>query len=86
MVFEASYDTFQERDGAKMFEEIPNSNRSQLCAVIHSVPQDVEGSKLRGLVKQVRRVADEVFITHLETDYYASFGGQWKEFVDLMAK
>ncbi|KAL5360062.1 Spherulation-specific family 4 [Aspergillus floccosus] len=85
VVFEASYDTFQERDGAEMFKEIPNSNRSQLCAVIHSVPEDVEGSKLRGLVKQVRRVADEIFITHLETDYYASFGGQWKEFVDLMA-
>ncbi|KAF9892844.1 hypothetical protein FE257_000433 [Aspergillus nanangensis] len=85
VVFEATYDTFQERHGARQFEEIPSSNRSQLCAVIHSVPESVEGSKLRGLVKQVRRVAEEVFITHLDTDYYANFGDGWKEFVDLMA-
>lgn len=85
VVFEASYATFQERHGAKLFEAIPNSRRGQLCAVIHSVPDSVEGSKLRGLVKQVRRVADEVFITHLSTDYYASFGDRWSEFVSVMA-
>ncbi|KAH1885906.1 hypothetical protein KXX01_000508 [Aspergillus fumigatus] len=86
VVFEATYDTFQERHGAKLFEAIPDSNRSQLCAVIHSVPESVEGSALRSLVKQVRKVADEIFITHLDTDYYASFGRQWPEFVDLMGK
>ncbi|KAF7163456.1 hypothetical protein CNMCM5623_008357 [Aspergillus felis] len=86
VVFEATYDTFQERHGANLFTAIPESNRSQLCAVIHSVPESVEGSALRGLVKQVRKVADEIFITHLNTDYYASFGQQWPEFVDLMAK
>ncbi|PYI01131.1 cell surface spherulin 4-like protein [Aspergillus sclerotiicarbonarius CBS 121057] len=86
VVFEATYDTFLERDGAKLFEEIPNSTRSQLCAVVHSVPTSVEGTHFRDLVKQVRRVADEIFITHLDTDYYASFGGQWEAFVDLMAR
>ncbi|KAA8645894.1 spherulation-specific family 4 protein [Aspergillus tanneri] len=86
VVFEATYDTFQERHGAKLFKEIPDSNRSQLCAVIHSVPDNVEGSNLRSLVKQVRTVADEIFITHLNTDYYASFGDRWTEFVNLMAK
>jgi hypothetical protein len=86
VVFEATYDTFQERHGANLFEAIPESNRSQLCAVIHSVPETVEGSALRGLVKQVRKVAEEIFITHLDTDYYASFGRQWPEFVDLMGK
>ncbi|KAL3453612.1 Spherulation-specific family 4 [Aspergillus insuetus] len=86
VVFEATYDTFLERDGAKMFEQIPDSDRRQLCAVIHSVPDNVEGSQLRGFVRQVRRVADEVFITHLSTDYYANFGDQWAEFVSLMAK
>lgn len=86
VVFEATYDTFQERHGAKLFEAIPDSNRSQLCAVIHSVPESVEGSALRSLVKQVRKVADEIFITHLDTDYYANFGRQWPEFVDLMGK
>jgi len=69
-----------------LFTAIPDSNRSQLCAVIHSVPDSVEGSKLRSLVKEARKVADELFITHLSTDYYASFGSQWSEFVDLMDK
>lgn len=85
VVFEETYIAFQERHGAKLLTAIPDSNRSQLCAVIHSVPSTVEGSKLRGLVKQVRSVADEVFITHLSSDYYASFGTKWAEFVDLMA-
>ncbi|KAJ9493135.1 hypothetical protein VN97_g151 [Penicillium thymicola] len=85
VVFEAAYTTFQERQGAKMFTNIADSNRTQLCAIVHSVPEAVEGKALRSLVKQVRQVADEVYITHLSTDYYASFGAKWTEFVDLMA-
>ncbi|KAL4755469.1 hypothetical protein BDW72DRAFT_189224 [Aspergillus terricola var. indicus] len=86
VVFEATYDTFQERDGARLFEAIPDSNRSQLCAVVHSLPDSVEGSGLREFVKQVRRVADEIFVTHLSTNYYASFGDKWDDFVSLMAQ
>ncbi|KAL4782043.1 Spherulation-specific family 4 [Aspergillus varians] len=86
VVFEATYDLFQERDGARLFEEIPESDRSKLCAVIHSLPDSVKGSELRGFVRQVRRIADEVFITHLSTDYYASFGSKWDDFVSLMAQ
>jgi hypothetical protein len=52
---------------------------------VHSVPGDIEGKSLRSLVKQVRKVADEVYITHLSTNYYAAFGDKWAEFVDLMA-
>ncbi|CAG8073709.1 unnamed protein product [Penicillium nalgiovense] len=85
VVFEAAYTTFQEREGAKLFTNIADSNRTQLCAIVHSVPESVEGKHLRSLVKQVRKVAEEVYITHLSTDYYASFGGKWTEFVDLMA-
>ncbi|PYH41933.1 spherulation-specific family 4 protein [Aspergillus saccharolyticus JOP 1030-1] len=86
VVFEATYQTFLDRQGAKLFEQIPNSTRQQLTAVVHSVPSSVEGSSFRNLVKQVRKVADEMFITHLDTNYYASFGSQWEQFVDLMAK
>lgn len=86
IVFEATYKTFQERRNAKIFKSIPDSNRSQLCAVIHSVPDNVQGSQLRSLVKQARKVAEEVFITHLTTDYYAGFGHKWTDFVHLMAK
>lgn len=85
VVFEAAYSTFQKRQGAQLFSNIPDSDRSQLCAIVHSVPDSVEGKSLRSLVKQVRKVADEVYITHLSTDYYASFGPGWAEFVDLMA-
>lgn len=84
-MFEAAYTTFQERQGAKLFTNIADSNRTQLCAIVHSVPDAVEGKALRSLVKQVRQVADEVYITHLSTDYYASFGAKWTEFVDMMA-
>ncbi|KAJ5780689.1 hypothetical protein N7457_005849 [Penicillium paradoxum] len=85
VVFEAAYTTFQERQGAKLFTSIADSDRSQLCAIVHSVPEAIEGKSLRSLVKEVRKVADEVYITHLDTDYYASFGSKWTEFVDLMA-
>lgn len=86
VVVEATYDMYQERHGTKQLTDIPSSNRTQRTAVIHSVPENVTGSKLRNLVKEVREVADEVFITHLSTDYYASFGSQWSVFVDLMDK
>ncbi|KAJ5801213.1 CAZyme family GH135 [Penicillium psychrosexuale] len=85
VVFEAAYTTFRERQGAKLFSSISDSNRTQLCAIVHSVPESVEGKDLRSLVKQVRKVADEIYITHLSTNYYASFGSKWTEFVDLMA-
>lgn len=86
MVFEEAYETFQQRNAARMFQEIPNSNRSQLCAVIHSLPGQVEGNELRGFVKQVRRIAEEIFITHLSTDYYAKFGDKWDDFISLMSQ
>ncbi|CEJ56957.1 Putative Cell surface spherulin 4-like protein [Penicillium brasilianum] len=85
VVFEGTYSSFQERQGAKLFTAIPDSNRTQLCAVIHSVPDTEEGPKLRSLVKDARKVVDELYITHLSIDYYASFGSKWTEFVDLMA-
>lgn len=84
VVFEGTYDSFMERHRAKLLK-IPSSNRGQLCALIHSVPDSIRGSDLRGLVKRVRKVAEGVFITHLSTDYYAEFGTKWEEFVRLMA-
>lgn len=75
IVFEATYDTFQEHCNAKIFKNIPDSNRSQLCAVIHSVPDSVRGPQLRSLVKQARKVAEEVFITHLATDMFHQLSG-----------
>lgn len=86
VVFEETYDTFKERVKANVLRDIPDSDRGQLCCVIHSVPTNVTDSSLRDLVKDARKVADEVFVTHLSEDYYAGFGEGWKEFVELMAK
>ncbi|KAJ5632895.1 hypothetical protein N7490_009234 [Penicillium lividum] len=85
VVFEETYSTFQERHGASLLMPIRDNDRTQRAVLIHSVPEGVEGSELRHLVQKVRKVADEVFITHLSTDYYASFGSKWAEFVDLMS-
>jgi hypothetical protein len=64
---------------------IRGKDRTQRAVLIHSVPEGVEGSELRNLIETVREVADEVFITHLSTDYYAKFGSKWAEFVDLIS-
>lgn len=85
VVFEATYHTYLERNGTSLFKAIPDGDRSQLCALMHSVPDSIRGSHLRSLVKDLRQVADEIFITHLDKDYYASFGPGWIEFINLMA-
>lgn len=86
VVFEETYDTFKKRVKANVLRNIPDGDRGQLCCVIHSVPNSVTDTSLRDLVKDARKVADEVFVTHLSEDYYAGFGTGWKEFVELMAK
>jgi hypothetical protein len=85
VVFEETYDTFQERVKANVLRDIPDSDRGQRCCVIHSVPDNVIDTDLRDLVKDARVIADEVFVTHLKEDYYAGFGQGWQDFVDLMA-
>lgn len=82
IIFEEAYSTFQERYQANLLADIPCNGTA---ALIHSVPDSVKGPELRDLVRTVRKVADEVFITHLAEHYYASFGAMWAEFVDLMA-
>jgi hypothetical protein len=85
VVFEETYNTFQDRVKANVLRDIPDSDRTQRCCVIHSVPDDITDTSLRDLVRDARNVADEVFVTHLNEDYYAGFGEKWQEFVDLMA-
>ncbi|KAL1986696.1 hypothetical protein VTN96DRAFT_5901 [Rasamsonia emersonii] len=86
VVFEDTYETFVQRNNAKMFTNIADGNRTELCVIIHSVPDSIQASALRSLVKDTREVADEVFITHLSSDFYANFDPNMGEFVDLMAK
>ncbi|KAK2781198.1 hypothetical protein FQN53_000742 [Emmonsiellopsis sp. PD_33] len=84
VLFESTYDTFEERKD-EVFQNFTGHDRAQVCCVIHSVPEDVTGEKLESLVKDARTLANEVFVTHLSEDYYADFGTQWAEFVNLMA-
>ncbi|KAJ5116372.1 hypothetical protein N7456_000720 [Penicillium angulare] len=84
VVFEETYSTFQDRYGAGLFTENPDTSNARRAVLIHSVPVSVTGSKLQDLIKAVRKVANDIFITHLDTDYYASFGPKWADFVDLM--
>ncbi|KAL1990183.1 hypothetical protein VTN49DRAFT_6022 [Thermomyces lanuginosus] len=84
VIFEDTYDTFLHRNDQKVFSKVANGNRNALCAIIHSVPTDIGDSDLRSLVKEARKVADEVFITLKKEDYYAGFGPKWDAFVDLM--
>jgi len=85
VIFEADYETFQLRKRANILSSIPNSTRSELCCIIHSVPNDVTGQKLRGLVKDARGIAGEIFVTHRTYQYYESFDDGLWEFVDSMA-
>ena len=85
VIFEATYETFKERNGAGMLSNILDAGRSQRCCIIHSVPDNVTGHEFLRLVKDATKIADEVFITHLTQDYYQSFDRRWAEFVDLMA-
>lgn len=68
-----------------MLNTISHGNRSQICAIVHSVPNTIQDDRMRDFVKQLREVANEMFITHLSTDYYSNFGGSWVDFIALMA-
>lgn len=85
VIIEDTYDSFLKRHEANMLKTISHGNRSQVCAIVHSVPNSVQDDRLRDFVKQLREVANEMFITYLSTDYYNSFGGSWVDFVALMA-
>ncbi|PGH09661.1 hypothetical protein AJ79_05627 [Helicocarpus griseus UAMH5409] len=85
VLFEATYETFQQRKD-EVFKNLTNHDRSTVCCVVHSVPEDVTGNSLRELVRDARTLANEVFITHLSERYYESFGSRWREFIQLMAE
>lgn len=84
VVFEDTYANFLKRNSDHTFTQIQDSNRSALCTIIHSVPENIQGADLKSLVRAARTVSDEVFLTHLDTGYYASFGPNWADFVNLM--
>ncbi|KAH8694064.1 Spherulation-specific family 4 [Talaromyces proteolyticus] len=85
VVFEDTYATFLQRNDDHVFTQIPNFNRSTICTIIHSIPENVQDAELKSLVGDARKVSDEVFLTHLDTGYYSSFGPNWSGFIDLMA-
>lgn len=85
VILEDTYDTFLERQGADMLTNISHGNRSQVCAIVHSAPSFQNNSQMRNFIKQLRGVANEMFVTDLSQNYYSNFGGVWADFVALMA-
>jgi hypothetical protein len=88
VVFEETYATFtsdsDDANNAKALKAI-HDPRSDLCLVMHSIPPTLKRGDFRTLVDDVRKVAGSIFMTDLDTDYYADFSGRWREFVDDMA-
>ncbi|OXV07814.1 hypothetical protein Egran_04418 [Elaphomyces granulatus] len=86
VILEDTYDTFLERQGADMLTNISHGNRSQVCAIVHSAPNfQNNNNQMREFIKQLRGVANEMFVTDLSENYYSSFSGAWGDFVALMA-
>ena len=84
VVFEESLQTFLVRDSVKTLLAL-TENRSQLCVVMHSIPTFKTKEQFHSLVLEVRKVAGSLFMTDLNTDYYARFSPRWTEFVQVMA-
>lgn len=83
VVFEEKYSTFYDKDSAKSLTSL-DQPRSRMCLVMHTVPPSLPADKFKSLIHDVRRVAGSVFITDLDTDYYAGFSSRWTEFVKDM--
>lgn len=77
VTFEQSYDEFQRlRQSLAAYR----GGRSKCAHMVHSVP-DMSGVKLQDLVDDVSKMAEYVFVTTKDKDYYESFGSDWMEFV-----
>lgn len=78
---EVSYSVFRTKDYQRWLATSPVS-RSHTSYMINSVPED----KVREFVFALSERAEYLFITDLETNFYASFGKSWGAFIEVMAK
>ena len=57
-----------------------------MACIIHGVPSSVENKVHSEIVRELRGLAGNVFVTGLGVDYYAKFCERWQEFVREMDK
>lgn len=59
--------------------------RDNLATIVHSMPNSVNAKAATSLVKDLRGVSSNVFVTGLSVDYYSSFWSGWEGFVQDVA-
>lgn len=85
VLFEQTHSTFGDKSIRAALASVPY-RREQSCYMMHSLPKDetLGRDELKGLVRELRRRAEHVFVTELDVDYYSRFGARWKEFINAM--
>ncbi len=82
-MFEHDYNSWQERRAA--VAALP-PKRDAYSLMIHSMPQVYtkggEGSPLKEFVNSIAEVAEYLYITTNDVDFYESFAEDWADFVD----
>ncbi|CAL3971982.1 unnamed protein product [Diplocarpon coronariae] len=89
VVFEEAYETYQNNDSHKIisdFEHSSGTERSAMAVLMHSLPATLSNKEQTSLVRNLKLVAGNVFLTGLSVDYYSSFGDGWGDFVDDMVR
>ena len=79
-VFEQAYAMFKDES----VQESLGSGRYEKAAasiIVHSTPVE----EIKGLVDELKGMAEYLFVTDLTEDYYSSFGAGWDTFVDAVA-
>ena len=86
VVYEQTHATFASNETLRDALATSPYQRSHACFMMHSLPEaESFGRKeLRGVVKELRKRAEYVFLTELDVDYYSSFGSRWQEFIQAM--
>lgn len=86
VVFEGGFDTYRAHNLGHAIMELQDgiANRTQLACIMHSLPETIEEGNIKNLVRELRKLAGNVFVTELSVDYYSSFGTSWKSFVAEM--
>ncbi|KAF4632537.1 hypothetical protein G7Y89_g5584 [Cudoniella acicularis] len=88
VVYEGSFDIYIQEAMAKnisAFRSQYNVKREKLGVIVHSMPTKVTATKERQLVRDLRDLVGNVFLTGLNIDYYEHFWTGWRTFVREMA-
>ncbi len=89
VVFEGAYEVYCAHNLGNTIMLLRGScssvDRAGLACILHSVPEAIAKGNMKDVVQKLRNVAGSVFVTESAANYYSSFGGYWKMFVDEMA-